>query len=64
MNHITLLKRKTRKKSLDEIVDLLKEKIVNPENQTIYVAHADCDNKEVDYKNPQEAVGGHYYEKT
>lgn len=33
---------KGRQNSLKELVSLLKEKIVSPENQTIYIAHADC----------------------
>lgn len=37
-----------RAKSLREIVSLLAESIENPEEQTVYIAHADCDEKEVD----------------
>lgn len=33
---------KGRQNSLNEIVKLLKESIIEPENQHIYVAHADC----------------------
>lgn len=31
-----------RKKSLIEMVDMLKEQIVDPENQTVFIAHGDC----------------------
>ena len=37
-----------RAKSLREIVSLLAESIENPETQTVYVAHADCDQSEID----------------
>lgn len=37
-----------RQNSLKEIVAQLKENITDPENQTIYIAHADCDMAEVD----------------
>lgn len=39
---------KGRATSLKEIVKLLKEVLINPENQTIYVSHADCNKEEVD----------------
>ncbi len=39
---------KGREKSLHEIVSLLKENITEPENQTVYVIHADCRQEEVD----------------
>lgn len=39
---------KGRANSLKEIVKLLKEALINPENQTIYVSHADCSQEEVD----------------
>lgn len=39
---------KGRQKSLEEIVALLKQSIVEPENQTIYVTHGDCSAEEVD----------------
>ncbi|MGM9650503.1 MAG: DegV family protein [Faecousia sp.] len=38
---------KGRQNSLQEIVSLLKENIKDPENQTVYVAHADCPAEEV-----------------
>lgn len=34
-----------RQNSLNELVNLLKESIVEPENQCIYIAHADCENE-------------------
>lgn len=37
-----------RQNSVKEIVSQLKENIIDPENQTIYVGHADCDRAEVD----------------
>lgn len=40
---------KGRKKSLDEIVARLKAAIRDPENQTVYLAHADCNEEEVNY---------------
>lgn len=39
---------KGRQNSLREIVSLLKENITDAENQTIYIAHADCPREEVD----------------
>jgi len=33
---------KGRQASMDELVKLLKESIIRPENQRIYIAHADC----------------------
>lgn len=38
---------KGRQNSLKEIVNLLKESIKNPEEQTIYIGHADCSEEEV-----------------
>lgn len=38
---------KGRVGSLEEIVKLLKENIVDPEDQTVYLAHADCDPSEI-----------------
>ena len=38
---------KGRQNSFKEIVALLKESIVSPEKQTIYLAHADCSEEEV-----------------
>ena len=39
---------KGRRTSFEEIVKCLKENITNPENQTVYIAHADCNNTELD----------------
>ncbi len=39
---------KGRQNSFKEIVSLLKESIIDPENQTVYVLHADCTAEEVD----------------
>lgn len=39
---------KGRRASLNEIVNLLKESITDPEEQTVYIAHADCDSVEID----------------
>lgn len=39
---------KGRQNSLNEIVALLKENITDPENQTVYIAHADCKKEEVE----------------
>lgn len=39
---------KGRLNSLKEIVNLLKENIINPETQTIYIEHADCAQEEID----------------
>ena len=44
-----LKKVKGRQNSLCELVTRLKENIIDGENQTIYVAHADCPKEEVDY---------------
>ena len=41
-NNFAFKKVKGRKTSLTELVNLLKESIVEPENQTVYVANADC----------------------
>ena len=38
---------KGRQNSFDEIVKCLKESIVSPEEQTVYIAHADCEKKEL-----------------
>lgn len=40
-------KAKGRQKSFVEIVRLMKENIKNPEEQTLYIAHADCSAEEV-----------------
>ena len=37
-----------RAKSLTDIVSLLAESIENPEEQTVYIAHADCSQEELD----------------
>ncbi len=39
---------KGRQSSLKEIVNLLKESIIDEENQTVYIAHADCSDNEVE----------------
>lgn len=39
---------KGRQNSISEIVALLKETIIDPEMQTVYVAHADCKKEEVE----------------
>lgn len=39
---------KGRQKSFEEIVELLKTTIVEPEKQTIYLTHADCSQEEVE----------------
>lgn len=39
---------KGRQNSFNEIVMQLKESIINPEEQTVYVSHADCDAEEVE----------------
>jgi DegV family protein with EDD domain len=36
-----------RVKAIDEIVSLLADTIENPEEQTIYIAHADCSDEEL-----------------
>ncbi len=40
---------KGRKKSMEEIVNLLKDNITDSKEQTIYVAHADCNKDEIQY---------------
>lgn len=39
---------KGRQTALREIVKLLKENITAPEEQTVYIAHADCSKEEID----------------
>lgn len=39
---------KGRQNSLQEIVALMKENITDSENQTVYIAHADCQQSEID----------------
>lgn len=41
-DQVPVKKVKGRQASLAELVSLTKESIVDPENQTIYIAHADC----------------------
>lgn len=41
-NNYAIKKVKGRKNSIIELVKMLKEVVVEPENQTIYVVHADC----------------------
>ena len=48
-NQAAFKKVKGRKNSLDEIVRLLKDCLIDSKDQTIYVTHADCDPKEVEY---------------
>ena len=43
-----LKKVKGRQKSFEEVVNLLKENIINPEEQTVYFAHSDCNKEEVE----------------
>lgn len=43
-----LKKVKGRQKSFEEVVNLLKENIINPEEQTVYFAHSDCNSEEVE----------------
>lgn len=47
-NQAAFKKVKGRQTSLKEIVNLLKEAIVNPEEQTVYIGHADCSREEID----------------
>lgn len=46
-NQTPIKKVKGRKASLEELVNLLKESIVEPEEQCVYVAHADCETEAV-----------------
>lgn len=39
---------KGRNNSIKEVVDLTKENILNPNEQTVYVVHADCSQTEID----------------
>lgn len=39
---------KGRQNSIKEIVNLLKQNITNPENQTVYIMHSDCEKHEID----------------
>lgn len=40
--NLAFKKAKGRKNSLDEVFNLAKENIINPEEQTVFVMHADC----------------------
>lgn len=40
---------KGRQNSMCEIISLLKSSIIDPEDQTIYIAHADCSQDEIDF---------------
>ncbi|MCR5585070.1 MAG: DegV family protein [Lachnospiraceae bacterium] len=42
-DQVPIKKVKGRQTSLNEVVSLLKESIVNPEEQTVYIVHADCE---------------------
>ena len=45
---LAIKKVKGRMNSLHEIVSMLKESIIDAENQTVYLCHADCEQEEVD----------------
>lgn len=45
---VAFKKVKGRQNSFQEIVSLMKDNILDPENQTIYIAHADCKQEEID----------------
>lgn len=47
-NQAAFKKVKGRQNSLKEIINLLKEDLVNPEEQTLYIGHADCSKEEID----------------
>ncbi|MBQ9538938.1 MAG: DegV family protein [Treponema sp.] len=47
-DQIAVKKVKGRVNSFHEIVCMLKETIINPESQTVYLCHADCAQEEVD----------------
>lgn len=40
--NFALKKVKGRKNSIQELVNMAKEAIINPQNQTVYIVHADC----------------------
>lgn len=44
-DQVPIKKVKGRQTSLNEIANLLKESIVNPEEQTVYIVHADCEDE-------------------
>ena len=46
-SQVAYKKVKGRQSSFKEIVNLLKESIVNAKDQTVYIAHADCSDEEV-----------------
>lgn len=41
---------KGRKNSLEEIVNLLKDSIIDPESQRVYIGHADCEEEALEVK--------------
>ncbi len=43
-NNFAFKKVKGRQKSLDELINIVKKEIEDPQNQTIAILHADCDN--------------------
>lgn len=47
--NVPIVKAKGRKNSMMELVRRLKETITEPEKQTVYLVHADCDPEEVQY---------------
>ncbi len=44
-DNVPIKKVKGRENSLSELVNLMKEAIIDPEAQTVYVAHADCEDE-------------------
>ncbi|MBQ7508378.1 MAG: DegV family protein [Spirochaetales bacterium] len=48
-NQTPLKKVKGRQTSINELVNLTKETIVNPEEQTVYIVHADCNEADLNY---------------
>lgn len=40
--NVAITKAKGRKASLDKLIELIKESVINPEEQTVYIDHADC----------------------
>ena len=41
--NVPIVKVKGRKASLDKLVELTKEAVIDPASQTVYIAHADCE---------------------
>ncbi len=41
--NVPIVKVKGRKTSLDKIVELIKDAVIDPAEQTVYIAHADCE---------------------